>query len=143
MSRLVHSLWKFRWWENKAPYDLINGQPFGGHNGRTCSRWSSASFVARRINSRSTIDHHHPSHLGKPVPSRDDRRAAKSRGIGKGGRERRKEESDRTPLLSLSLFLSLAPRLFINALIRGELLERWYPKREADTHPRVSMRPTH
>ena len=116
LNRVAISPWKFRWWENKAPYDLINGQPFAGRARRRIVRRAYDQFS-----------------VGDRPPTFPPRKTGTLSG----------KRSDSPSTLSLSLSLSLAPRLFINALIRGELLERWYPKREADTHPRVSMRPTH
>lgn len=46
MSRLVP--WKFRWWENKAPYDLINEQPFGGHTTAGRSARAAPAGAAHR-----------------------------------------------------------------------------------------------
>lgn len=104
MSRLRFTRpWKFGGGKTKLPMIQLTGNPLA-HNGRTRTQ----PRIVRRINSRSAIL---PS-LGTLVERVKSPRV---------GGERSKEESDRT-----SLSLSLSPRLFINALIRGELLERWY-----------------
>lgn len=137
LNRVAISPWKFRWWENKAPYDLINGQPFAGRARRR---------IVRRAYDQFSVGDRPPTFPPRKTGTLSGRSSSgevtrdweRRGGEGEGGEKRK--------AIGLSLHrlsLSLAPRLFINALIRGELLERWYPKREADTHPRVSMRPTH